>query len=97
VGDRLDWPHGELESLTRAALSMNLALGPLQDRLVQQREGLSADQQRQLAGHGDRAARPAAAPGRARRPLADGGAPCTTTPRRGRWPAVRWANAWRAC
>ena len=56
VGDRLDWPHGELESLTRAALSMNLALGPLQDRLVQQREGLSADQQRQLAGHGDRAA-----------------------------------------
>jgi HD-GYP domain-containing protein (c-di-GMP phosphodiesterase class II) len=52
----LDWPGHEIDALTRAALSMNLSLGLLQDRLVQQREGLSAEQQRQLAGHGDRAA-----------------------------------------
>lgn len=56
AGERLDWPAGEIASLTRAALSMNLSLGLLQDRLAQQREGLSTDQQRQLAGHGDRAA-----------------------------------------
>ncbi|MBN8505119.1 MAG: phosphohydrolase [Burkholderiales bacterium] len=56
AAERLEWPHAEQESLTRAALSMNLALGLLQDRLTHQREGLNADQQRQLADHGDRAA-----------------------------------------
>lgn len=56
AGERLDWKVDELGSLTRAALSMNLSLGLLQDRLAQQREGLSAEQQRQLTGHGDRAA-----------------------------------------
>lgn len=56
AGERLGWNLDELGSLTRAALSMNLSLGLLQDRLAQQREGLSAEQQRQLAGHGDRAA-----------------------------------------
>jgi HD-GYP domain-containing protein (c-di-GMP phosphodiesterase class II) len=56
AGERLNWKHDELESLTRSALSMNLGLGLLQDRLAQQREGLSADQERQLADHGDRAA-----------------------------------------
>lgn len=56
VAERLDWPAAERQALSRAALSMNLGLGPLQDRLAQQREGLSADQQRQLAGHGERAA-----------------------------------------
>ncbi len=56
AGDRLDWSPDELTALTRAALSMNLSLGLLQDRLAQQREGLSTEQQRQLSGHGDRAA-----------------------------------------
>ena len=56
VAERLNWPQLDAEALTRAALSMNLGLGLLQDRLAQQREGLSAEQQRLLAGHGDRAA-----------------------------------------
>lgn len=56
VAERLGWPASEAEALTRAALSMNLGLGLLQDRLAQQREGLSNEQQRLLAGHGDRAA-----------------------------------------
>ena len=56
VADRLDWSLDDQQALTSAALSMNLSLGLLQDRLAQQREGLSAEQQRQLSGHGDRAA-----------------------------------------
>ncbi|MBB5204904.1 HD-GYP domain-containing protein (c-di-GMP phosphodiesterase class II) [Inhella inkyongensis] len=56
AGERLDWPTDAVRALTRAALSMNLALGLLQDRLAQQREGLSPEQKRLLAGHGDRAA-----------------------------------------
>lgn len=56
AAERMDWPVEKAEALTRAALTMNLALGLLQDRLAQQREGLSAEQTRQLAGHGDRAA-----------------------------------------
>lgn len=56
VSDRLDWSNDDQQALTSAALSMNLSLGLLQDRLAQQREGLSAEQQRLLSGHGDRAA-----------------------------------------
>jgi HD-GYP domain-containing protein (c-di-GMP phosphodiesterase class II) len=56
AADRLDWPMDHLEALGRAALTMNLSLGLLQDRLAQQREGLSVDQRRQLSGHGERAA-----------------------------------------
>lgn len=56
VAERLDWPADERHALSRAALSMNLGLTPLQDRLAQQREGLTLEQQRQLSGHGDRAA-----------------------------------------
>lgn len=56
AAERMDWPMDMIGALTRAALSMNLALGLLQDRLAQQREGLSPEQARQLAGHGDRAA-----------------------------------------
>lgn len=56
AGDRLDWAVDHMEALSRAALTMNLSLGLLQDRLAQQREGLSVDQRRQLTGHGDRAA-----------------------------------------
>lgn len=56
AAERMDWPAEMIGALTRAALSMNLALGLLQDRLAQQREGLSPEQARQLAGHGDRAA-----------------------------------------
>ncbi|MFO1252809.1 MAG: phosphohydrolase [Inhella sp.] len=56
AAERMDWPMEMIGALTRAALSMNLALGLLQDRLAQQREGLSPEQARQLAGHGDRAA-----------------------------------------
>ncbi len=56
TAERLDWPAAETEALGAAALSMNLSLGLLQDRLAQQREGLTADQRRLLAGHGDRAA-----------------------------------------
>lgn len=56
AANRLKWKSEEVGSLTRAALSMNVSLGLLQDRLAQQREGLSADQLHQLSGHGDRAA-----------------------------------------
>ncbi len=56
AAERMDWSPEEAEALTRAALSMNLSLGLLQDRLAQQREGLNAEQQRMLAGHGDKAA-----------------------------------------
>jgi len=56
AAERMDWHVDEAEALTRAALSMNLSLGLLQDRLAQQREGLNAEQQRLLAGHGDKAA-----------------------------------------
>jgi HD-GYP domain-containing protein (c-di-GMP phosphodiesterase class II) len=56
AAERMDWPMDMIAALTRAALTMNLALGLLQDRLAQQREGLSPEQVRQLAGHGDRAA-----------------------------------------
>ncbi len=55
-GERMDLPVDELEALTRAALSMNLSLGLLQDRLAQQRERPSAEQRRQLSDHGARAA-----------------------------------------
>lgn len=56
VGDRLAWPLDHLSSLGRAALTMNLSLGLLQDRLAQQREALSQEQRRQLQGHGGRSA-----------------------------------------
>jgi HD-GYP domain-containing protein (c-di-GMP phosphodiesterase class II) len=56
TAERLDWPVAEVEALGAAALSMNLSLGLLQDRLAQQHAGLTADERRQLAGHGDRAA-----------------------------------------
>lgn len=56
VAERQEWPHDECESLSRAALSMNLSIAALQDRLANQREGLGAAQERQIAGHGDRAA-----------------------------------------
>lgn len=56
AAERMNWPQDEQTALTCAALSMNIGLGPLQDRLAQQREGLGAEQERLLAGHGDRAA-----------------------------------------
>ncbi|MBH9552144.1 HD-GYP domain-containing protein [Inhella gelatinilytica] len=56
AGERMGWPVDRVGALTRAALSMNLSLGLLQDRLTQQREALRPDQMRLLAGHGDRSA-----------------------------------------
>lgn len=56
TGASLGWPAAQVEAMTRAALTMNLSLGLLQDRLAQQREGLSPEQRRALASHGERAA-----------------------------------------
>ena len=49
--DVLDWPEDLNKALISAALTMNISMTELQDRLIVQTEPLSADQQRQIDSH----------------------------------------------
>lgn len=51
---QLGWPEDWRAALTRAALSMNISISGPQDRLASQADSPSADQRRELLGHGDR-------------------------------------------
>ena len=53
---QLDWPEEDAAALTRAALSMNLAISAPQDRHAAQADRPSEAQRRELISHGDRAA-----------------------------------------
>jgi len=53
---QLGWAEDIRAVLARAALSMNIAIGPLQDRLAGQTERPDEPQRSQLLGHGDRSA-----------------------------------------
>jgi HD-GYP domain-containing protein (c-di-GMP phosphodiesterase class II) len=47
----LKWPAGLTDTLGKAALTMNIGMTVLQDRLAQQKEAPSPEQQRQIAQH----------------------------------------------
>jgi HD-GYP domain-containing protein (c-di-GMP phosphodiesterase class II) len=47
----LKWPAELIDTLGKAALTMNIGMTVLQDRLAQQKEALTPDQQRQIAQH----------------------------------------------
>lgn len=53
----LKWPEEQEAALGKAALSMNIAMTELQDRLAQQKEPPNADQRRQIDEHGADSAR----------------------------------------
>lgn len=52
----LKWPLAEQECLSRAALTMNIGMTELQDRLAQQKEPLGPPQRRIIDGHARRSA-----------------------------------------
>ncbi|MBC7918059.1 MAG: phosphohydrolase [Rhodoferax sp.] len=52
----LAWPDGQVASLCHAALTMNLAMTELQDRLATQIEPPNAAQRRAIDGHAERSA-----------------------------------------
>ncbi len=52
----LDWPEHEIEALANAALTMNLGMTDLQDRLAQQDDPPNPSQRRQIDEHADRSA-----------------------------------------
>ena len=52
----LNWPAGEEVILRKAALTMNLSISELQDKLATQLTELEPAQRDQLQGHGDRSA-----------------------------------------
>lgn len=54
---QLGWPNEWRETLTRAALSMNISISHQQDRMAAQQDMPSEGQRRELATHGDQAAR----------------------------------------
>lgn len=53
---QLGWAEDLRQVLAQAALSMNLSIGPLQDRLAGQTDKPSETQRGDLSGHGDRSA-----------------------------------------
>jgi len=53
---QLGWSDEWRQALTRAALSMNISISALQDRMAVQAEGLDEAQRLALVAHGDRAA-----------------------------------------
>lgn len=65
VGRLLGWPDDELESLWRAALTMNVAMARLQDLLAQQSGPLRPEQRARIEHHADQGARLLAAAGAA--------------------------------
>ena len=52
----LAWPEDQVRSLCRAALTMNLSMTELQDRLAIQLEAPNATQRRAIEGHAERSA-----------------------------------------
>lgn len=61
--DGFEWPAGEVDSLVRAALTMNLSMSAMQDTLSRQLEPLSSEQREQVDGHAERSATMLAASG----------------------------------
>lgn len=61
--DWLEWPASEIDTLVRAALTMNLAMSAMQDTLARQLEPLSPEQREQVDGHADESAMLLAASG----------------------------------
>ena len=59
----LGWPHPQVQSLGRAALTMNVAITRLQDHLAITRVPPTATQRREIAGHAERGAALLAAAG----------------------------------
>ncbi|MFN5047347.1 HD-GYP domain-containing protein [Roseateles sp.] len=53
---QLGWPEEQRAVLARAALSMNIAISSLQDKLAAQQERPDEAQRAMLSGHGDRSA-----------------------------------------
>lgn len=49
--ETLKWPAELIDTLGKAALTMNIGMTVLQDRLAQQKEALTPDQQHQIAQH----------------------------------------------
>lgn len=66
--DWLEWPADEIDTLVRAALTMNLSMSAMQDALARQVEPLSAAQREQVDGHAEESAALLAAAG-VRNPL----------------------------
>lgn len=61
--DWLEWPAGEVDTLVRAALTMNLSMSAMQDALAHQVEPLSPDQRERVDGHAEESAQLLAASG----------------------------------
>jgi hypothetical protein len=61
--DWLEWPADEIDTLVRAALTMNLSMSAMQDALARQVEPLSAAQREQVDGHAEESAALIAAAG----------------------------------
>lgn len=59
----LEWPAGEIATLQRAALTMNLSMSAMQDTLARQVAPLSAAQREQVDGHAEESAALLAASG----------------------------------
>jgi HD-GYP domain-containing protein (c-di-GMP phosphodiesterase class II) len=61
--DWLEWPAEEIDTLVRAALTMNLSMTAMHDALARQVEPLSAQQREQVDGHAEQSATLLAASG----------------------------------
>jgi hypothetical protein len=61
--DWLEWPTEEIDTLVRAALTMNLSMSTMQDSLARQVEPLSSAQRERIDGHAEESAALIAASG----------------------------------